>query len=174
MAESKLSLAPSPARPTDLTPPALFLSLHNVGQEHVGRKLRLVVQILGLDQSHRATHVLATSHTVSPRPLLLLRVDQVLLGTHPRVGTAEWWRADSAPAPAPRGGAGTSRAELSLRPGEWVTVVGWLETSVAPQRIIVPDGYRPPLDAVLDCINVSMAREPPVGGVCRGDLEVGG
>ncbi len=41
---SKLSRAAPLALPTDLTPPALFLSPHNLTPGHIGRKLRLVVQ----------------------------------------------------------------------------------------------------------------------------------
>ncbi|BEJ12079.1 hypothetical protein CspHIS471_0205390 [Cutaneotrichosporon sp. HIS471] len=180
---SRLSRAPPLVSPTDLTPAALFLSLHNVGPSHIGRKLRMVVQILALDQSHKATHVLATSHATQPRPLLLLSLDKVLLGRHPSLLFADWWetpqQGTSTQSPltkpvGPEGGARTPRSPLALRPGEWISVVGWLEASDVPREIIVPDGYTSPLDAVLDCIHVSMAREPPLGSVCRGDLVVGG
>ncbi|GMK59558.1 hypothetical protein CspeluHIS016_0801640 [Cutaneotrichosporon spelunceum] len=178
----RLSRAPSIVPPTDLIPAALFLSLHNVTPSHIGRKLRLVVQILALDQSHKAVHVLATSHATQPRPLLLLRLDRVLLGCHPNLKPADWWEESKegtstqshAKPTGPEGGARTPRSPLALRPGEWINVVGWLEASNLPRSVIVPDGYTQPLDAVLDCIHVSMAREPPVGSVYRGDLIVGG
>lgn len=59
---------------------------------------------------------------------------------------------------------------LNLVPGEWITVVGWLEPSDLAMTVGVPPEYMPPLDAVLECIHVSMSREPPVGAVCRGEL----
>ncbi|RSH81974.1 uncharacterized protein EHS24_008174 [Apiotrichum porosum] len=181
------AVAPPPP-PSDLIASALSIPLSQVGAEHVGRKLRLLVQILDIDNS--ASHILVTGAGHGARPTILMELSVALLGHSPGVLDVSHARAGYAASttslptrPTPSTAVSSTGTHPSLPPGptvprqrlvlargEWITVVGWLEPSALADVVVPPPGFLQPPRCVLEAIFIAPAREPPVGAIFRGEI----
>lgn len=124
--ESTLVAVPAPPPLPDLTPSALLLPLGAITSDHIGRKLRLVVQILAIDPAGK--HALVSSPSAGARPTLMVALSTALLGHSPAskvVRPPERWALASEVRPDPH----IAREKLYLAFGEWINVVGWLEAA---------------------------------------------
>ncbi|KAL1412114.1 hypothetical protein Q8F55_003113 [Vanrija albida] len=159
---TQLLAVPPPPAP-DLAPSgALLLPLASVGAAHVGRKLRLVVQVLAVDAS--GAHALVSTPASGTRPTLMVALSAALLGQSPAA------RSVRPPAWGGQELAQDARERLYLAFGEWIAVVGWLEAAESLPSVAIPHGCAHPPLAILEAIHVAPARPPPQDAVFRGQL----
>ncbi|WOO80235.1 uncharacterized protein LOC62_03G003745 [Vanrija pseudolonga] len=158
---------PAPPPPTDLTPSALLVPLGAISSSHIGRKLRLRVQILAIDPAGK--HALVSSLAQGTRPTLMVSLSTALLGHSPAstvVRPPERWASAGEVRPDP----GVAREKLYLGFGEWINVVGWLEAAETLPKVAIPTGCAHPPLVLLEAIHVSPARAPTQDGLFRGQL----
>ncbi|AFR96883.1 hypothetical protein C343_05010 [Cryptococcus neoformans C23] len=173
---------PPPCR-NDAVTPALFIPVHAVHEGLKHRKVRLIGQILHFN--NRKAILIITSHPSAPTPTpsptqsptLIADISIPLLANSPSardvtdvLGSAVFSRMSKSFLPPEReedkrmmrmkGLVG--REMVSMRRGEWVNLVGWLEDGKDAVRKIQTLGpYAPPPPLILEVIHISNSRPFP-------------
>lgn len=177
------NLREPPACRNDAVTPALFIPVHAVHEGLKHRKVRLIGQILHFN--NRKAILIITSHPSAPTPTpsptqsptLIADISIPLLANSPSardvtdvLGSAVFSRMSKSFLPLEReedkrmmrmkGLVG--REMVSMRRGEWVNLVGWLEDGKDAVRKIQTFGpYAPPPPLILEVIHISNSRPFP-------------
>ncbi|XAO24311.1 hypothetical protein I312_103109 [Cryptococcus bacillisporus CA1280] len=171
---------PPPCR-NDAVTPALFIPVHAIHERLKHRKVRVIGQILHFN--NRKSILIITSHppavtaTPTQSPTLLADVSIPLLANSPSardvtdvLGTAVFSRVSKSFLPPEseedrkmvRMKGLVGREMVSMRRGEWVSLVGWLEDGKDAVRKIQTFGpYAPPPLLILEVIHISNSRPFP-------------
>ncbi|WVN84953.1 uncharacterized protein L203_100090 [Cryptococcus depauperatus CBS 7841] len=171
---------PGPAYNNDAIPPALLIPLHLVNINHRGRKLRLIGQVLHYNL--RKAICILSSHSPqqnSQYPTLLVDLSVPLLANSPSVkdislssmrkySMASQHEVHNNAQETTENKRGKeqawdiSRELLSLRKGQWVSVVGWLEDgSEAVQKFHAFGQYAPLPPVILEAIHIQPSKGFP-------------